>query len=82
MELVIAATEIDLLRTYIDSRRSDYQQSCRWSRAVDAENQGREEGAYDPAMSSSELHQTFRHTQARWRCQHRPRVAQTDRAHE
>jgi len=27
MELVIAATKIDLLGTYIDSRRKDYQQS-------------------------------------------------------
>ena len=82
MELVIAATEIDLLRTYIDSRRSDYQQSCRWSRAADAEDQGREEGDYDAAMSSSELHRSFRRARETWRGRYRPRMAQTDRAHE
>ena len=82
MELVITATEIDLLRTYIDIQRRDYQQSCRWSQAVDNENQGREEGAYGLVMSSSELHRMLRHTRETWRRRYRPRMAQTGRAQE
>ena len=40
------ATKIDQFIVEIDSRWSRHQQSCRWSRVVAVEDQGREGGAY------------------------------------